>query len=95
LLSLELRITANRQIRPFQSGREDFRRTLAGKMPALLVGGESRVEPLNLAEFRTKLASINETNWRGIRDELVARLPGEPVTTKTTVGDAALTVISA
>lgn len=81
----------------FQPGREDFRRALAGRMPALLVGGESKVEPLNLAEFRAKLASINETNWKGIRDELVARLPGEakPITTETAVNDAALAAISA
>jgi len=71
----------------FQPGREDFRRTLAGRMPALLVGGESKVEPLNLAEFRAKLASINETNWKDIRDELVARMPSEVdlITTETAV----------
>ena len=79
----------------FQPGREDFRRTLAGKMPALLVGGAPRVEPLNLPEFRAKLASINETNWKAIRDELVARLPGEPITTETVVNDAVPTAISA
>ena len=81
----------------FQPGREDFRRTLAGRMPALLVGGESKIEPLNLAEFRAKVASINETNWKDIRDELVARLPGEvkPITTETAVDDATLTAISA
>jgi integrase len=81
----------------FQPGREDFRRTLAGRMPALLVGGKSKVEPLNLVEFRAKLASINETNWKDIRDELVARLPDKvnPITTKTTVQDAALIAIPA
>ena len=81
----------------FQPGREDFRRTLAGRMPALLVGDESKIEPLNLAEFRAKVASINETNWKDIRDELVARLPGEvkPITTETAVDDATLTAISA
>ena len=78
----------------FHPGREDFRRTLAGKMPALLVGGESKVELLNLTEFRTKLVSINETNWKDIRGELVARLPGEPITAETAVNNAVPTAIS-
>jgi len=58
----------------FQPGREDFRRTLAGKMPALLVGGEPKVVALGLTEVRAKLETLSEENWPKIRDELLARL---------------------
>lgn len=61
----------------FQPGREDFRRTLAGKMPALLVGGAPKVETLGLAEVRAKLEGMESKNWREIRDEVVARLSPE------------------
>jgi hypothetical protein len=57
----------------FQPGREDFRRTLAGKMPALLVGGEPKIVPVGLAEVREKLERMESTNWREIRDGLLAR----------------------
>lgn len=58
----------------FQPGREDFRRTLAGRMPALLVGGEPKVVALGLTEVRAKLETMCEENWPKIRDELLARL---------------------
>lgn len=61
----------------FQPGREDFRRTLAGKMPALLVGGAPKIEPLGLSEIRAKLEGMESKNWRKIRDELLARLSPE------------------
>ena len=56
----------------FQPGREDFRRTLAGKMPALLVGEAPKVE---IPEIRTKLKAMSEENWQNIRDKLLANLP--------------------
>jgi hypothetical protein len=59
----------------FQPGREDFRRTLAGKMPALLVGDERRVAPLEWADLRVSLETMTEENWPAIRDELLAHLP--------------------
>ena len=66
----------------FQPGREDFRRTLAGKMPALLVGGGPKVEPkvetLDPAELRIKLNAMNSKTWKKIRDELLSRLPAPP-----------------
>ena len=58
----------------FQPGREDFRRTLAKRMPALLVGTEAKVEELGMPEIRSKLAAMNEENWSAIRDELLTRL---------------------
>lgn len=58
----------------FQPGREEFRRTLAGKMPALLVGGEPKIEPVGLPEVRAKLEAMSEENWPKVRDELLARL---------------------
>lgn len=58
----------------FQPGREDFRRTLAGKMPALLVGGEAQSAPLGLSEIRAKLEAMREESWKTIRDELLAQL---------------------
>ena len=57
----------------FQPGREDFRRTLAGKMPSLLVGGEAKVEPPDSKEILAKLKAMTAETWTGIRDELVAR----------------------
>ncbi|MBK8479543.1 MAG: tyrosine-type recombinase/integrase [Opitutaceae bacterium] len=66
----------------FQPGQEDFRRTLAGKMPALLVGPEPRIEPkvapLDPAELRTKLTAMSSKTWKKIRDELLSRLPAPP-----------------
>ncbi len=58
----------------FQPGREDFRRTLAGKLPGLL-GGGSEEQPLGLPEIRERLAAMAPRTWRKIRDELIARLP--------------------
>lgn len=59
----------------FQPGREDFRRTLAGKMPALLVGGvASKVESVGLSEIRAQLAAMETHTWKEIRDKLLERL---------------------
>lgn len=60
----------------FQPGREDFRRTLAGKLPRLLGGGVT-VEPPAPAELRVKLLEMTPRTWKKIRDELVARLPAD------------------
>jgi len=63
----------------FQPGREDFRRTLAGKLPALL-GGGAMAEPLPEKEVRAKLLAMAPRTWKKIRDELLACLPAEPAT---------------
>ena len=62
----------------FQPGKEDFRRTLAGKLPALL-GDRSQApaEEFNVAELRSKLTAMEPSTWRLIRDELLTRLPAE------------------
>ena len=62
----------------FQLGREEFRRTLAGKLPALL-GDHSQptAEAFNVTDLRAKLAAMEPTTWRLIRDELLTRLPQE------------------
>jgi integrase len=60
----------------FQPGREDFRRTLASKLPAL-IGGAPQQKPLDPAELRMHLAAIKSRTWRKIRDELLARLPAD------------------
>ena len=62
----------------FQPGREEFRRTLAGKLPALL-GDRSKpaAEAFNVADLRAKLTAMEPTTWRLIRDELLTRLPKE------------------
>jgi integrase len=62
----------------FQPGREEFRRTLAGRLPALL--GDRAAQPaeaFNLAELRAKLVAMEAPTWRQIRDELLGRLPAE------------------
>ena len=61
----------------FQPGREDFRRTLAGKMPGLLGDGAAE-QPLGLAEVRERLVAMGPRTWRKMRDELIARLPAPP-----------------
>ncbi|HEY0946852.1 MAG TPA: tyrosine-type recombinase/integrase [Opitutaceae bacterium] len=62
----------------FQPGREEFRRTLAGRLPALL--GDRSAQPaeaFNLGDLRVKLAAMENTTWRHIRDDLLRRLPAE------------------
>ena len=60
----------------FQPGREDFRRTLAGKLPAL-IGGEPEDKPIDPEELRTQLTAMAPKTWRAIRDRLLAQLPDE------------------
>ncbi|HEY4245857.1 MAG TPA: site-specific integrase [Lacunisphaera sp.] len=75
----------------FQPGRDEFRRTLASKMPALLVGGEAKPktapEALDPTSLRARLAGMSDENWPKIRDELLARLSvnGEVVVVDTEV----------
>lgn len=62
----------------FQPGREEFRRTLAGKLPSLL--GDRSAQPaaaFNLSELRAKLVAMEDSTWRHIRDELLGCLPVE------------------
>lgn len=62
----------------FQPGRDEFRRTLSGKLPAALIGGGDTPEPLANDELRTRLKSMTAKNWRSIRDELLTHLPQSP-----------------
>lgn len=74
----------------FQPGREEFRRTLAGRLPALL--GDRSVAPaeaFNLGELRSKLVAMEATTWKAIRDELLSRLPAEKNVTPPTVRTSA------
>lgn len=61
----------------FQPGREDFRRTLASKMPSLLVGGATKAEPPSFKEILATLKAMTPENWTTVREELVTRL-GDP-----------------
>lgn len=58
----------------FQPGREDFRRTLVGKLPAV-IGGAPERKPIDLAEVSAQLKAMKPRNWKKIRDELLPRLP--------------------
>ena len=58
----------------FQPGREDFRRTLAGKMPSLLVGGAPKVEPPSLKDILALLKTMTAENWESVRKDLVSKL---------------------
>jgi integrase len=60
----------------FQPGREEFRRTLATKLPPLL-GGRSQPEPLTPVVLRQHLRAMTPETWQKVRDELLARLPME------------------
>ncbi len=61
----------------FQPGRDEFRRTLAGKLPALL-GGPAEDKQLDLEELREKLQAMKPQTWKKIRAELFGRLPPPP-----------------
>jgi integrase len=61
----------------FQPGRDEFRRTLAGKMPALLVGGKAAKPVAKPVDVRTRLLEMKPENWAEIREEILAKL-GEP-----------------
>jgi len=64
----------------FQPGREAFRNTLAGRMPALLVGGEAKpaaAKPVDVLDVRTRLLAMKPENWAEIREEILVQL-GEP-----------------
>lgn len=63
----------------FQPGRDEFRRTLAGKMPALLVGGEAKPPATQPEDLRMKLLQMKPENWAQVREEILAKL-GEPKT---------------
>ena len=62
----------------FQPGREEFRRTLAGKLPVLL-GGGADAKPLDSIELRAQLTAMKPRTWKRIRDELLARLPSDAI----------------
>jgi integrase len=54
----------------FQPGREEFRRTLAGKLPVLIGGGHEAM-PVDPADVRKMLVEMNQSNWQEIRDRLL------------------------
>jgi integrase len=62
----------------FQPGRDEYRRSLTDKLPAVL-SGAPEVKPLTPQEIRTRLTAMKPRTWAKIRDELVARLPAEPI----------------
>lgn len=64
----------------FQPGREDFRRSLTGKLPAL-IGGKSEAKPLDPVELREQLMAMKPRTWRKVRDALLARLPAVTIQT--------------
>ncbi|HVU15446.1 MAG TPA: hypothetical protein VHD32_00865 [Candidatus Didemnitutus sp.] len=58
----------------FQPGREEFRRTLAGKLPAL-IGGPVAPRSIELTEVRALVESMRPRTWGKIREDLLRRLP--------------------
>jgi hypothetical protein len=61
----------------FQPGREDFRRTLASRLPTLLGGEAPRAKPVEPAELAEKLRGMTAKTWEEVRAELLDRL-GSP-----------------
>jgi integrase len=57
----------------FQPSREEFRRTLASKLPALL-SGTAEPKPIDPEELKTKLKSMASKSWESVKDELLQRL---------------------
>jgi hypothetical protein len=71
----------------FQPGREDFRRTLASRLPVLL-GGEARPpKPVAAADLAAKLRDMTPETWESVRSELLGQL-GQPEPRR--VNDAAV-----
>ena len=58
----------------FQPGREEFRRTLAGKLPAL-IGGPVAPRSIELTEVRALVEAMRPRTWGKIREDLLRRLP--------------------
>lgn len=58
----------------FQPGREEFRRTLAGKLPAV-IGGAPESKPIELQEIREQLEAMKPKTWKKIRAALLKRIP--------------------
>lgn len=54
----------------FQPGKEDFRKTLEAKLPALM-GGTTVKELSSREKLTEKLKAMNGKNWRVIRDKLL------------------------
>jgi hypothetical protein len=54
----------------FQPGREEFRRALAAKLPALL-SGTPESKPVEREELKTKLQSMTVETWETVRDNLL------------------------
>lgn len=57
----------------FQPGREEFRRTLAAKLPALL-GGTAEQKPIEPEALKAKLQSMTAETWVTVRDNLLEGL---------------------
>ena len=62
----------------FQPGRDEYRRSLTDKLPAVLSGAP---EPKTLTpqEIRSRLTAMKPQTWVEIRDELIAQLPAESI----------------
>ena len=60
----------------FQPGREDFRRTLASRLPALL-SGAPEPKPIDPDEMQAKLKRMTPDSWEALRDEILNRLAPE------------------
>lgn len=58
----------------FQPGREDFRRTLAAKLPVLLGGEAPPPKPVEAADLAAKLRDMTPETWESVRSELLSRL---------------------
>lgn len=57
----------------FQPGKDDYRRTLEGKLPSFM-GGTTAKELPNREKLTERLKAMNGKNWKVIRDELLAGL---------------------
>jgi len=57
----------------FQPGREEFRRTLAAKLPALL-SGAAELKSIEPEELKAKLQSMTAETWETVRVNLLESL---------------------
>jgi len=59
----------------FQPGREEFRRTLMGKLPSVIGGGPDKA-PLDSSRMRKLLVAMTPDNWREVRDLILSAIDG-------------------
>ncbi|WP_334319327.1 site-specific integrase [Termitidicoccus mucosus] len=81
----------------FQPGREEFRKTLSGKLPEAISGQSEKPAPvvISLDEIRAELLAMKLKTWKTIRDGLVAKIPEPTPAAKPPAGKKPMLTVKA